>query len=84
MVIFHQVVYKLIPLSMPDYLTIFDGISGLRTTHLDELSYISHVQHNTTSINNLNKSFFFRSHSLWNALPLEIRKEKILLNSELN
>ena len=76
MVIFHQIVYKLIPLSMPEYLTIYDGTSGLRATHLDELSYVSHIQHNTESTYNLNKSFFFRSHTIWNSLPLEIRSEK--------
>ena len=77
MVIFHQIVYKLIPLSMPGYLSLYDGTSGLRSTHLDQLSYVSHIEHNNnTSINNLNKSFFFRSHTIWNSLPLEIRKEK--------
>ena len=76
MVIFHQIVYKLIPLSMPDYLTPFDGATALRVTHLDQLSYVSHTQHNTTSIQNLNKSFFFRSHTIWNSLPLDIRNEK--------
>ena len=76
MVMFHQIVYGLIPLSMPDYLTLYDGTSGLRITHLDQLSYVSNIQHNTTSINNLNKSFFFRSHTIWNSLPIDIRKEK--------
>ena len=59
---------------MPEYLTLFYGISGQCTTHLDKLSYVSHVKHNTTSINKLNKSFFIRNHSVWNVLPLEIRK----------
>ena len=76
MVTFHQIVYKLIPLSMPDYITLFDGTTALRSTHLDELSYVSHIQHNTTSIQNLNKSFFFRSHTIWNSLQLDIRNEK--------
>ena len=76
MIMFHQVVYKTVPLSMPDYLTLYDGTSGLRITHLDHLSFISHIQHNITGINNLNKSFFFRSHSTWNSLPIEIRNEK--------
>ena len=73
---FHQIVYKLIPLSLPDYLTVYDGTSGLRKTHLDHFSFVSHIQHNSTGINNLNKSFFFRCHTLWNRLPLEIRKEE--------
>ena len=61
---------------MPDYLTLYDGTSGLRITHLDQLSYVSNIQHNTTSVNNLNKSFFFRSHTIWNSLPIDIRNEK--------
>ena len=76
MVIFHQIVYKLIPLSIPEYLTVYDGTSRLRETHLDQLSYVCHLQHNSVSINNLNKSFFFRSHTIWNSLPFEIRNEK--------
>ena len=76
MVTFHQIVYKLIPLSMPNYIALFDGTTALRSTHLDELSYVLHIQHNTTSIQNLNKSFFFRSHTIWNSLPLDIRNEK--------
>ena len=44
--------------------------------HNMPISYVSNIQHNTTSVNNLNKSFFFRSHTIWNSLPIEIRKEK--------
>ena len=76
MIMFHQIVYKTLPLTMPDYLTFYDGTSGLRQTHLDHLSFISNIQHNVTGINNLYKSFFFRSHALWNSLPLEIRSEE--------
>ena len=76
MILFHQIVYKIIPLNMPNYLTPYDGTSGLRITHLDKLSYTSHIRQNITGINNLNKSFFFRSHSLWNSLPLEIRNKE--------
>ena len=32
----------------------------------------------TTSMKNLNKSFFFRSHTLWNSLPFDIRNSMIL------
>ena len=76
MIMFHQIVYKTVPLSFPEYLTLYDGTSGLRTTHLDHLSYVSHISHNITGINNLNKSFFFRSHTLWNSLPLDVRSEE--------
>ena len=33
----------------------------------------SNIASTTTSINNLNKSFFFRTHTLWNSLPFDIR-----------
>ena len=42
-------------------------------THLDNLSFVSNIASTTTSIANLNKSFFFRSHTLWNSLPFDIR-----------
>ena len=47
--------------------------SRLRRTHLDNLSFISNIASTTTSIKNLNKSFFFRTHTLWNSLPFDIR-----------
>ena len=78
MIMFHQIVYRTTPLSFPEHLKPYDGTSGLRTTHLDHLSYVSNIQHNTTGINNLNISFFLRSHTLWNSLPLEIRSEENL------
>ena len=58
---------------MPEYLELFDGNNPLRTTHLDNLAFVANITYITTGINNLNKSFFFRCHSLWNALPFEIR-----------
>ena len=60
-------------MNMPDYLILFDGNSRLRDTHLDSLSYEVNISYGTTSISNLNKSFFFRSHSIWNSLPFDIR-----------
>ena len=58
---------------MPDYLTLYNGNSRLCNTHLDNLSFVTNIASTATSINNLNKSLFFRSHSFWNSLPLEIR-----------
>jgi endonuclease/exonuclease/phosphatase family metal-dependent hydrolase len=75
LILFHKVVYNLIPLNFPSYLNFFDGNSRLRSCHLDHLSIV-----NTTCLNkyshNLNKSFFYRTHTLWNALPLDIREIK--------
>ena len=56
--IFHKVVYKIIPVTMPDYLTPYSEDSRLRSTHLDNLSFVSNISLTTTSISNLNKSFF--------------------------
>ena len=72
--LFHKVIHKLIPLNLPDYLSFFDGISRLRSCHLDRLSIVCNVQLNNTSTASLNKSFFYRTHTVWNALPLEIRE----------
>ena len=58
---------------MPDYLILFDGNSRLCDTHFDSFSYEVNISYGTTSISNLNKSFFFRSHSIWNSLPFDIR-----------
>ena len=69
--LFHKIVYKTIPINMPDYLT--------RSTHLDNLSFVSNIASTTTSINNLNKSFFFRSDTFWNSLSFDIRNSMSLL-----
>ena len=62
---------------MPDYLTLYSGDSRLRSTHLDNQSFVSNIASTTTSISNLNKSFFFRSHTLWNLLPFDLRNSMI-------
>ena len=55
MKLFHKVVYKIIPVTMPDYLS---EDSRLCSTHLDNLYFVSNIASTTTSISNLNKSFF--------------------------
>ena len=47
LVLFHQLVYNLIPLTMPEYLKIYDGSTPLRATHLDSLSYVSSIDYKT-------------------------------------
>ena len=74
---FHKAVYNLIPLKLPDYLSLFNGISRLRSCHLDNLSFVSNLQPNNLSNASLKKSFFYRTHTLWNTLPLEIRQIEI-------
>ena len=62
MILFHKIVYKTIPVNIPDYITLYSGDSRLRRTHLDNLSFVSNIASTTTTIKNLNKSFFFRTH----------------------
>ena len=71
--LFHKIVYKTIPVNIPDNLTLYSGDSCLRRTHLDNLSFVPNIASTTTSIKNLNKSLFFRAHTLWNSLPFDIR-----------
>ena len=59
LVLFHAIVYNRSPLSMPDYLSLYDGTSGQCNTHLDQFSFVSNIQHSITGIKNLKKSFFF-------------------------
>ena len=54
-------------------LALYSGDSRLRRTHLDNLSFVSNIASTTGSIKNLNKSFFFRTHTLWNSLPFDLR-----------
>ena len=74
LILFYKVVNELIPLNLPEYLTRYDGTSKLRTTHLDRSSYVCSLQPKGTSNNLLDKSFFYRTHSMWNHLPLDIRE----------
>ena len=75
LVLLFKVIQGLLPLCLPDYLSWFDGQSRLRTTHLDNLSLVCNLVPSTRSCSKfLNKSFFYRTHSFWNTLPLEIRQ----------
>ena len=65
------------------YITLYSGDSRLRSTHLDNLSFASNIASTTTSISNLNISFFFRSHTLWNFLPFDLRNSMIPLQFKI-
>ena len=73
LILFHKVIYQDIPLKLPDYLKFYDGSSRLRSTHLDCLSIVSDILPNASAPNLLKKSFFYRTHLLWNSVPYEIR-----------
>ena len=61
-------------MDIPDYLTLFTGQSRLRSSHLDELSFVSGLIPRSSSTTILEKSFFYRTHMTWNSIPLDIRK----------
>ena len=54
-------------------LALYSRDSRLCQTHLDNFSFVSNIASTTGSIKNLNKSLFFRTHTLWNSLPFDIR-----------
>ena len=70
---FHKIVYGILPITLPDYLTFFSGQSRLRRTHLDSLSLVSSITPRSPS-NAFATSFFYRTHCKWNNLPREIRE----------
>ena len=81
----HKVINCLIPVSLPDYLTFYQGGSRLRRSHLDNYSLVSSIlprfncqnrsyEQDVNSRNPFSKSFFYRTHLLWNTLPLDLRK----------
>ena len=88
LVFFYKIVYDLIPVSLPAYISPYNGESRLRSTRMDELSYA--VNDNTVipldtahSNSKFFKSFFYRTMHSWNALPLDIRKSCPLVKFKL-
>ena len=57
----------------------FQGGSRLRFTHLDHLSIVSDIvtrghRVDATSKRGFNNSYFYRTHLMWNRLPLSLRE----------
>ena len=77
LIIFHKIVYNLIPVTLPDYLTFYNGNSRLRSSHLDHLSLECSLLPRNSLSTLLEKSFFYRTHTVWNSLPLELREVNI-------
>ena len=69
----HKVVYELLPLELPSYLSFFTGQSRLRSCHLDRLAFVSSIVP-TSSSNAFANSYFYRVHLKWNRIPLQIRE----------
>ena len=76
LILFHKIYYNLIPIDLPDYLSEYNENSRyrLRSSHLDSLSIVCNLEAARLSEVYLKKSFFYRTHTEWNALPLEIRQ----------
>ena len=80
MTYFHSIFYNISIVKFPSYLSRFNS-SSLRHCHLDNLSIQSSVHPKVPQnleaevpTTGITKSFFYRAHSAWNKLPLEIRK----------
>ena len=74
LLLLHKVLHNLVPLAAPDYMNWYDGSSRLRRTHLDHDLLTCSLLPKTSTTISLDKSFFYRCHSLWNRLPLELRE----------
>ena len=79
LVFLHKVLTGCVPITLPHYLSYYNGNSRLRSTHLDSLCLVSSIMPRsglatTRTTNPFSKSFFYRSHLLWNSLPLELRE----------
>ena len=82
LIFFHKLVNDLIPVCLPEYLSFYQGSSRLRQCHLDSRSVVSSViprssqnrSSGSGSSDPLSRSFFYRTHLLWNSLPLETRE----------
>ena len=90
LVFFYKIIYKLIPVSLPAYISPYNGdsTSRLRNTRMDDMSYV--VNQNTVipldtahSNRKFFKFFFYRTMHIWNSLPLNIRKICTLVKFKL-
>ena len=69
---FYKIVKGMIPVELPAYIVPYQGNSRLRSSHLDDLSFVSNV---TPRIANgpLARGFFYRTFAKWNHIPRDIR-----------
>ena len=76
---FHKIVYNIIPVSLPNYISPYDGVSRQRASHLDHMSFVINFNtavplHKVNCSNKFFKSYFYRTLHTWNKLPLSIRE----------
>jgi hypothetical protein len=65
------------PITLPSYLKFYED-TRLRFSHYDHLSLLSDItpagQTNPSSNRGFSNSYFYRTHLLWNRLPLSLRE----------
>ena len=88
LIFFYKIIYELIPVSLPAYISPYSGDSRLRNTRMDDMSYVVNdntaIPLNTAHSNSIFfKSFFYRTIHIWNSLPLSIRKICTLVKFKL-
>ena len=84
----HLIVHGYSCVQLPAYLKFYSGSTRLRSSHLDHLSLVSDIiprgiSQTNRSQRGFSSSFFYRSHLMWNRLPLVLR-EIVASNSPLN
>ena len=77
--LFHLIVHNFSCIKLPAYMHFFRGGSRLRFANLDHLSIVSDIvtrgqRVDATSKRGFNKSYFYRTHLMWNRLPLSLRE----------
>ena len=89
LVFFYKIIYKLIPVSLPSYISPYTGDSRLRKAHMDSMSFV--INNNTSiTLDNVHsnskffKSYFYRTLHTWNKLPLNIRQSRSLVKFKLD
>ena len=69
---FHQIVYSFSPLDMPGYLSRYCGTARLKILSFRQSQLCISNPPQYSICNHLTKSFFHRTHLLWNTLPFDI------------
>ena len=70
---FYKVVYGLVPVELPPYLTPYIDNRRLRNCHLDYLCYTCSITSHG-GCGAFVSSFFYGSHLMWNRIPISIRE----------
>ena len=69
---FHKIVHDYVPIRLPEYISIFEGVSRLRENHLNSEYYTCNLNHpNYSSRSPIFRNYFYRViHNIWNKLHL--------------